>query len=140
MPQRERSRLTRLCHRLAEQVRWPLPAPLVTAISSQYYWTQPVFNVICVPTAEETTLLGLPDLCHELAHVLFLHHETILLGDFIQLLAAYIAQERQQVDAHQRPPEYRALYDYLFTQWRDAWVQEFVSDMVATYLVGLAFG
>lgn len=133
-------RLTTLCRRLAAQVGWPLPAPLVTTGSSQYYWTQPVFNVICVPATEETTLLGLPDLCHELAHILFLHHEVILIGDFIQQLAAYIAQEQQQVDAHQRPPEYRVLYDRLFTQWCDAWIQEFVSDMVATYLVGPAFG
>lgn len=133
-------RLTRLCRHLAEQVNWPLLAPLVTAVSSQYYWTQPVFNVICVPAAEETTLLGLPDLCHELAHILFLHYEAILIGDFIQQLTVYISQEQQQVDAHQRPPEYRALYDHLFTQWCDAWVQEFVADMVATYLVGPAFG
>jgi hypothetical protein len=132
--------LTRLCRRLTEQVNWPLPAPLVAAVSSQYYWTQPVFNLICVPAAEETTFLRLPDLCHELAHILFLHRQPVLIGDFIQQLAAYIAQEQQQVDAHQRPPEYRALYDLLFVQWHDAWVQEFVSDMVATYLVGPAFG
>lgn len=133
-------RLTRLCRRLTAQVGWPLPAPLVVAFSSQYYWTQPVFHLICVPAAEETTLLGLPDLCHELGHILFLHHETTLLGDFTQQLAEYIAQEQQRVDAQQRPPQYRLLYDLLFTQWHDAWVPEFVSDMVATYLVGPAFG
>lgn len=133
-------RLTRLCRRLLAQVNWSLPLPLVASVSSQYYWTQPVFNLICVPAAEDTTLLGLPDLCHELAHILFLRHETTLIGDFLQRLATYIIRAQQHVDAHQQPPEYKALYDHLCTQWSDAWVQEFVADMVATYLVGPAFG
>ena len=132
-------RLTRLCRCLLEQVHGSLPAPLVVALSSQYYWTQPVFNLICVPAAEETSFLGLPDLCHELGHILFLHHEPTLVGNFVEQLAEYILQEQRWVDTDQRPPQYRSLYDVLFSQWRDAWIQEFVSDMIATYLVGPAF-
>jgi len=133
-------RLTRLCRQLLAQINWPLPVPLVASVSSQYYWTQPAFNLICVPAAEDSTLLGLPDLCHELAHLLFLHHETDLIGDFLKQLAVYVAHAQQQIDGDQQPPEYEALYDHLFTQWSDAWVQEFVADMVATYLAGPAFG
>jgi hypothetical protein len=55
-------------------------------------------------------------------------------------LAAYIEREQQRVAAQQRPPEYRQLYDLLFAQWYDAWLREFIADMVATYLVGPAFG
>lgn len=133
-------RLTRLCRRLTDQVAWPLPAPLVVGISSQYYWTVPEFNVVCTPTAEATTLLGLPDLCHELGHVLLVHNESTLVGDFLQEVAEYIREERRRVATGQRPPEYEALYDGLFAQWSDEWVREFVCDMVATYLLGPAFG
>jgi hypothetical protein len=133
-------RLTRLCRRLAEQVEWPTPLPLVAAFSSQYYWTMPDFNLICAPPTEGTTLLGLPDLCHELGHILLLHHEATLIGDFVQELGAYIEQEQRRVAAQQRPPEYRRLYNLLSAQWHDAWLREFIADMVATYLVGPAFG
>jgi hypothetical protein len=133
-------RLTRLCQQLLAQVHWPLPVPLVVSVSSQYYWTQPSFNLICVPAAEDSTLLGLPDLCHELAHLLFLHHEALLIGDFLQHLTVHITHAQQQhIDAGQHPED-QTLYNHLFTQWSDAWVQEFVADMVATYLVGPAFG
>jgi hypothetical protein len=133
-------RLTRLCMRLAEQVRWPTPLPLVATFSSHYYWTMPDFGLICAPAGEGTTLLGLPDLCHELGHILLWHHQPTLLGDFVHELAAYIRREQQRVAAQQRPPEYRRLYDRLFAQWHDAWLREFAADMIATYLVGPAFG
>lgn len=132
--------LTRLCRRLAEQVGWPLSLPLVAAFSSQYYWAMPDFNLICAPATEGRTLLGLPDLCHELGHLLLWHHQATLTGEFVHELAAYIEGEQRRVAAQQRPPEYRRLYDLLFAQWYDAWLREFVADMIATYLVGPAFG
>jgi hypothetical protein len=132
-------RLTSLCRRLAEQVRWPTPLPLIAAFSNQYYWTMPDLNLICAPATEGMTLLGLPDLCHELGHIL-LHYEATFTGDFVRDLAAYIAHEQRRVAAQQRPPEYQRLYNLLFAQWHDAWLREFVADMVATYLMGAAFG
>ena len=132
--------MTRLCQRLASQIGWPLPPPLVVAFSNQYYWAMPEFNIICVPAVEGTSLLGLPDLCHELGHILLLAYWDALVGDFLSELASYILREQHRVETEQRPKEYRSLYNLLFMQWEDAWLLEFVSDMVATYLVGPAFG
>ncbi len=133
-------RVTRLCRRLAEQVRWPLSPPLVLTFSSQYYWTVGAFNLISAPAAEGSSLLRLPDLCHEMAHILYEHNRTQLTSDFVQELANYVEQERKRATRGQRPREYLRLYDPLFAQWRDAWLVEFVADMIATYLVGTAFG
>ncbi|MFQ5872324.1 MAG: hypothetical protein ACE5JL_00780 [Dehalococcoidia bacterium] len=132
-------RLTRLCRQLLEQVGWPLPHPLVAAFSREYYWTLAPFSLICTPATEGTTLLGLSDLCHELGHILLLNYEDSLIGDFRPELVGYIERERQRVDRAQRPPQYHQLYDLLLAQWRDEWLREFVSDMVATYLTGPAF-
>src|SRR5713101_1903601 len=41
--------MTRLCARFAQEVRWPLPAPLVVTFSSDYYWTKAELNLICIP-------------------------------------------------------------------------------------------
>jgi hypothetical protein len=133
-------RLTRLCRRLAQQIRWPLTPPLVGGFSTQYYWTMAPFGVICVPAAEESTVLGLPDLCHELGHILLLQEEPRFTQTFLGGLAAYIVAEQRRVVAGQRASQYTALYAQLFAQWRDQWLREFVCDMIATYLVGPAFG
>lgn len=132
--------LTRLCQRLAQQVRWPIDAPLVSAFSSQYYWTVPPFNVIAVPAGETSTLLGLPDLCHEMGHVLLVAYEKEFLTDFPDEIARYIRREKRRVDTERRAPEYKPLYDALLTAWVDQWIWEFLADMIATHLVGLPFG
>ena len=132
--------MTRLCQYLVAHSGWPLPPPLVATFSNQYYWAMPEFNIICVPAAEGTSLLGLPDLCHELGHILLLAYWDALLGNFLRELANYIQREQRRVETEQRPKEYRSLYNLLFMQWEDAWLLEFVSDMVATYLVGPSFG
>lgn len=43
-------------------------------------------------------------------------------------------EERPRIDREQRPPAYKELIDDLFALWKDVWVWEFASDMVATYL------
>jgi hypothetical protein len=133
-------RLTRLCRRLTEQIGWRLPQPLVGGFSSQYYWTMGAFGVICVPAAEESSLLGLPDLCHELGHIVLLHEERRFTDQFLGELTRYVAEEQRRVVADQRAPQYGVLYAHLFAQWRDQWLREFISDMIAVYLVGPAFG
>jgi hypothetical protein len=132
--------LTRLCHKLAREVRWPLPLPVVARFSNQYFWTKPEFNIIAVPTEEGSNLLTLPDLGHEMGHILLLHHRDELAGDFINDLAAHFQAERQRIDSEQRPPAYKELFENLFALWNDIWIWEFASDMVATYLIGPPFG
>ena len=87
----ERDRyLTQLMKKIAAQIGYPLPPPLVTAFSSEYYRSYPPFNLIEVPAGEETFLLGLADLGHELAYILYLAHEDALLGDFLDHVLLYI--------------------------------------------------
>ncbi len=78
--------------------------------------------------------------CHELGHVLLLAYKALFVVVFLHALEHYILEEQRRVDTEQRPLQYRSLYDLLLMQWKDAWVLEFVADMVATYLVGPAFG
>lgn len=133
-------RLTRLARRLTQQVHWPLDGPLVAAFSSQYYWTPGVFNLVAAPSTEDTTLLRLPDLCHELGHILLIRNEGALIADFRDEIVRYVEGEKRRIEATQRPPEYGSLYDQLLIQWHEQWLWEFAADMVATFLVGPAFG
>src|SRR5919202_4041405 len=104
-------RLTRLCRHLAVQVGWPSPSPLVGAFSSQYYWTVPEFNVVCAPSTESSTLLSLPDLLHELGHILLLQHRAQLVGDFVRELRDHFKRERQRLAQQGLPPEYQQMFE-----------------------------
>jgi hypothetical protein len=131
--------LSQFCNEITRSINWPLPSPLVSAFSTQYYWTFPSYNVICVPTTGDYSLLGLPDLCHELGHILMLHFQADLVEGFYEELDIYIKQEKRHVLTKQRPPEYNDLLNRLLIMW-EKWIDEFVSDMIAVYIVGPAYG
>lgn len=133
-------RMTALCRRLLQEIRWPLSAPLIATFSNQYYWTVAPLNAVCMPAAEDTTMLGWPDLLHELGHILTEHHEAELVGDFKQHLAQYIQDEQRRVRTQQRSGDLHQQYAVLHAAWLDSWLYEFVADMVATYLGGSTFG
>jgi hypothetical protein len=131
---------TRLCARLAQQVNWPISAPLVVTLSANYYWSLASVNLICIPAAEDASLLGLPDLCHEMAHLLLEVHPNELLGDFPSQFATYISQQRQRIAAGELPAEHGARLDILEAMWTRSWLREFVPDIVAAFLVGPPYG
>ena len=132
--------LTRLCHILAREVRWPLSLPVVGSFSTQYFWTKPEFNIIAVPTGQGFDLLTFPDLCHEMGHILLLNYADEFAGDFLAELTVHFQEQRQRMDDEQRPPAYQELIEALSALWSDMWVWEFASDMIATYLVGPPYG
>jgi hypothetical protein len=129
-----------VCALLAHQVRYPLQIPLVSGFSSNYYGVIPHYRLIKVPVAEHLFLLGLPDLCHELGHILFSNYTGEFLGNFFSDLSSYIQSEKQRKIREGAPPDYQMLYDRLETEWKDRWTTEFVSDMIAVFMVGPAFG
>lgn len=132
--------LRSLCALLARQVRYPLQIPLVSGFSNNYYGVSPYYHLINVPVAEQFFLLGLPDLCHELGHILFFDRNDTLLGNFFADLSSYIQGEKQCRINEGAPPHYQVLYDQLETEWKDHWTTEFACDMIATFMVGPAFG
>lgn len=132
--------LRSLCSLLARQVRYPLKVPLVSGFSTNYYGVSPSYHLISVPAAEQLFLLGLPDLCHELGHILFFYHSDAFLGDFFSDLSAHIQREKQRRISEGAPPHYQTLYDRLETDWKDRWTTEFTCDMIATFMIGPAFG
>ena len=128
-----------LVSRIANQINYPFPIPIVSALSKGYYWSQPLFNLIGVPALEEHSLLGLPDLLHEMGHLIIGLRKAVLLGGFGKELKAHFAREKQSVRDGQKPPEYEEMIEDAEQQWSDEWTAEFASDMIATYLVGPAY-
>ena len=132
-------RMTALCALLLRQSDISLsPPPLVATFSTNYYWTTPSFNLIFATALEPGSLLGLPDLYHEVAHFLIELHFDLLARSFLLELENYVLQEKRRAQMGQRPGDIAA-YDLMLVLWNDYWVIEFIGDMIATYLVGEAY-
>jgi len=131
-------RATKLCEVLLETVTWPYDPLLLGTFSSQYYWTLSDWRVIALPCGEERRLLGIGDLCHELGHTVYARADQRLVGEFAVTLGVHLQEQIKLAS----PPPGRDPRDYLtdvFYSWQDSWLQEFVCDAIATYLVGPAF-
>jgi hypothetical protein len=129
--------ITEMCHALLGQVDWPFEFPLVACFSTEYYWAHPIRKIIAAPANEEQRLLAVGDLAHELGHLAFVEDPLRFVGPVLVEVARYV--QRNGVSP---PPglnvEPRAFFAELSLAWR-AWLQEFVCDAIATYLVGPAF-
>jgi hypothetical protein len=100
----------------------------------------PDMDLIFVPSLEPDRLLGLPDIYHELGHMILFREEK-------QFKAAALAEVERQFDRLRRDAIHAnwpresldELENYRYL-WRAAWWLEFGADFIATYLVGPAFG
>lgn len=123
-----------------DEIKYPFPTPIVSTSSSEYYVSYPDFNLIRGPVLEEYSLLGLPDLFHELGHILVNRQRNEILSRFDRDLKNHFNSERQRIRAAQRPPEYEEIIESIQQQWIDEWTVEFTCDMIACYLVGPSYG
>ena len=115
--------------------------PIITTISNSenYYWALPTYNIIAVPSGEEKNLLNLPDMYHEIGHLLDKQHRTDLIGSFIQKLDKFYKDEEQRVIDEQRDARLVGFYREKHANWINGWIMEFICDFIATYLVGPAY-
>lgn len=116
--------------------------PIITTISNSenYYWALPSYNIIAVPSGEERNLLNLPDLFHEMGHLIYNQHELFLKGNIEDIIADFYKKEQQRSILEQRPVSLKAFFDEKQLWWFSSWVMEFTCDLIATYLVGPAYG
>jgi len=126
--------------KVCEEIGFPYKSPICSATSTDYYFTYPSMDVIFVPGSEPFHLLATPDLYHELAHFV-LQRDRPLWADSAQISIdehyGRIIREKEQ----QNWPT--AAIDDLFqhqSNWKTSWCSEIMSDLIATYWVGPAFG
>jgi hypothetical protein len=124
-------RLTRLTRRIAEELGWPMPAPVVVASSDSGYMTYMRLFLMKVPLMEDEKILAYPDIVHEMGHILSTRYRRQLIGDFPQKLREYFQRESARPDA---PP----LPNFVTQNWPN-WLEEYLCDMVAVYAFGESF-
>lgn len=129
--------LSALAAKMIQQCGLPLRPPLVTASSTQHYWTNPGFYLISVPAGETGSLLGLSDLAHELGHILM--RTEPLLPDGVAMAVNEWFDDAAR-DARTQDVARADQLEITGRQWTDDWMEEFVCDVLATYVAGRSFG
>ena len=138
--------LNRLMDTIRKEVRFPIPAPVISTLSRKYYHIFTLFNLMCVPLLEANFLLHLPDIFHELAHPLIdLENNPKVdpfrarLGQFNQQLLKSLENEIVQEERKFGP---KAIAFWL-RNWKECWILswsiELFCDIFATLTAGPAF-
>lgn len=114
--------------------------PIVSTISNHdnYYWAFPFYEIIALPAGEERSLLNLPDMYHEIGHLLHSMFKGKSCEASSIVVDRYFAKEivrvkndglEQYVDSLSRAKYY----------WQKKWIEEFTCDLVGTYMTGAAY-
>jgi len=127
--------------RIYKEINCLQKEPIITTISNSesYYWALPTYNIIAVPTGEEKNLLNLPDLYHEIGHLIDRQHQADFRDEFMPKLDSFYRDEEQRVVDEQRDPKLVPFYREKHASWLNGWIMEFTCDFIATYLVGPAY-
>jgi hypothetical protein len=127
--------------RIYSEIRHLSIPPIITTISNSetYYWAHPVFEIIALPYGEENNLLNLPDLYHEIGHLICKQYPNIVEAKFSPVLKAYFEAEIDRSYDEKTHHHYVPFFQSKQKRWEEFWIEEFTCDMIATYLCGPAF-
>jgi hypothetical protein len=132
--------VTALMAAICREVGFPHVAPICSSISSQYYWTVADMDLVFVPCLEPDHLLGLPDGYHELGHILLFRDKKRLEYPALAIVDRWYDKTVARGKQLNWPEPSLDEVEGFRHQWRRSWLLEFGADLIATYLVGPAFG
>lgn len=136
--------MNKLVFEIHREIQYPLSPPTATCLSRDYFATRPAFQLVEVPLAESDFLLHLPDLYHELGHLLIATTNNpkvepfqLELGRFLGVVNQHFDSERV-FNARATGPNHAQALDALERFWM-YWANEIFCDLYGVYTVGPAF-
>ena len=120
--------------RLPADVRRP-----VIALYGSEYQVGLITGIIYAPRMERHFLLHLPDLYHELGHLIVIKHWEVLWVQIARAIANHFDPLIQRGRAVSDPMWHDGTYQTSLDRWRDKWIVEFTCDIIGTLLCGPAY-
>ena len=138
--------LNKLLFKIHQEINFPLTSPVICCISTNYYFTVPFANVIFVPLLETEFLLHLPDLYHEIGHLVARNRGNASTIRFIKesfdeaftKITKYYTDLINEKSREFGPEEIPRTIAYIHEQWR-SWIDEFFCDLFGLYTLGPAY-
>jgi hypothetical protein len=113
---------------------------LCGALSFQYFQALMGTDIIMTPQGQASELLALPDLYHELAHLVVYRERPVLEVPVLAIIHSYFADALRKGRQKGATQSVRETTAKNLTLWTSLWHVEFACDMVATYWCGPAYG
>ena len=137
--------LNSLVDMIRREIRYPINPPLACCLSNDYFYVDPYFNIMYLPTLETNFLLHIPDVYHELAHPLLDTSNNPKVEPFKQALGnvnyALIQHFELQIVSESRKGN-KLIIESL-RNWKENWVRswsvEIFCDLFAVFMIGPAF-
>jgi hypothetical protein len=108
-------------------------------MSASYYESVARVALVRVPAAEDCSLLGLPDLLHEVGHWIYYRY----LADFndfaTSLVDPFFAAQAIQLPTGIAAQPHAEKMGFLSEQWHGPWLREFASDLFSTWVIGAPY-
>ena len=133
-------RMTALVAKICDEINYPFQPPVCSSISSQYYWTVAGMDLLFVPCLEPDHLLGLPDIYHELGHIILFREENRFVFPGLQLVDQHFDRLVTDGKKGNWPKQSIDQLEMFRHCWRQTWLIEFAADLIATYTAGPVFG
>ncbi|MFN8291424.1 MAG: hypothetical protein U0U70_14300 [Chitinophagaceae bacterium] len=130
----------RVISKVYDEHRISAKPPIVSTISNHdsYYWAVPYYEVIAFPAGEERSLLNLPDMYHEIGHLL----DSMFKGKSSETSSAIIDKHFAKEIVRVKNEGLEQYVDSLTRAkflWQRKWIEEFTCDLVGTYMTGAAY-
>jgi hypothetical protein len=138
--------LNRLVLEITREIGFPLSRPVVSCSSRDYFHIYPHLNLMFVPPMESRQLLHLPDLYHELCHLILAEIHDRRTEPFKQALKEIKARMfgeletlRSRMSLNPAPKRLTEQLDLWQYCWLNDWGVEFLCDLFAVFACGPAF-
>lgn len=130
-----------LIHKIYDEIQCDQSPPIVSGISNNdsYYWVYPTYDIIAVPFGEDKNLLNLPDLYHEIGHLIHGQYASFLKGSIESSIKDFFQREIFNIDLENRDPKGKSILKNAFESWKESWTEEFICDLIGTYLTGPSY-
>lgn len=139
-------RLNLLMKEITREVGFPLTRPVVSCSSQNYFHVYPHLNLVFIPMMESRQLLHLPDLYHELCHLILAEKDDRRAEPFKQALKETKARMFGELDTLRSrmvltptPKRLTGQLDLWQFCWLNDWGVEFLCDLFAVFATGPAF-
>jgi len=130
----------RVISKVYDEHRISAKPPIVSTISNHdsYYWAVPYYEIIALPAGEERSLLNLPDMYHEIGHLLHSMFKGKSCETSSQAVDKHFAKEIVRVKNEGLEQYLDPLTRAKFL-WQRKWIEEFTCDLIGTYMTGAAY-
>jgi hypothetical protein len=130
----------RLLRLSCEQIGYPLAMPVGSTLGQAYYYSYPPEGIIVGPFLQAHSFLNLPDMFHEIGHLIFDQYKAYFERPFNDICARYFTEQKANAEREGSAEGFIEVLSRIERKWLGDWLGEFACDAIGTYLVGDAYG